>query len=339
MLYTDRIIENAKHSDSHVVLPEGEDVRMITAASRLTEEGISKVTLLGDIDKILHSAKSGGITLKDVEIINPVSSAYEKEFGELAFDRLIKKGVNSEEAHELSKISLNFGALMVLSGKADACVAGAVNTSAEVVRAALRFIGLKENTRSLSSAFLMLSPSEDKAFTFGDCGVIPDPTAEQLAELAVESADSHSMLTGEDAKIAFLSFSTMGSAKHKRVTKVIEALKIAKRIRPDLEMDGELQFDAAVDAAIGVSKAGNSAVAGKANVLIFPDLDSGNIGYKIAQQLGGYTALGPLLQGLKSPMHDLSRGSSADDILLVSAIAALQSAKNSETIKEIHANI
>ncbi|MCH7955439.1 MAG: phosphate acetyltransferase, partial [Candidatus Marinimicrobia bacterium] len=130
-----------------------------------------------------------------------------------------------------------------------------------------------------------------------------------------------------------------GSAKHKRVTKVSEALKIAKRLRPDLEMDGELQFDAAVDAAIGVSKAGNSAVAGKANVLIFPDLDSGNIGYKIAQQLGGYTALGPLLQGLKSPMHDLSRGSSADDILLVSAIAALQSAKNSETIKEIHANI
>ncbi len=339
MHYTDRIFENAKQVNSHVVLPEGEDVRTITAASRLTERGISKVTLLGDSAKMLQSAMKGGVNLKNVSIINPVSSEYENEFSELVLNRLMKKGVSSERAQELGKKSLNFGALMVLSGKADACVAGAVNTSADVVRAALRYIGLKENTRALSSTFLMISPTEDRAFTFGDCGVIPDSTAEQLAEIAVESADSHSLLTGEVAKIAFLSFSTKGSAKHKRVSKVNEALKIAKLLRPDLEMDGELQFDAAVDAAIGANKTEGSEVAGKANVMIFPDLDSGNIGYKIAQQLGGYTALGPLLQGLKSPMHDLSRGSSADDIVLVSAIAALQSVKNSEIKKEFYADI
>ena len=339
MHYTDRIFENAKQVNSHVVLPEGEDVRTITAASRLTERGISKITLLGDGTKIFQSAVRGGVNLKNVSIINPVSSEYENEFSELILNRLMKKGVSSERAEELGKKALNFGALMVLSGKANACVAGAVNTSAEVVRAALRFIGLKENTRILSSTFLMISPTEDKAFTFGDCGVIPDPSAQQLAEIAVESADSHSLLTGEVAKIAFLSFSTKGSAKHKRVSKVNEALKIAKLLRPDLEMDGELQFDAAVDSVIGANKAEGSKVAGKANVMIFPDLDSGNIGYKIAQQLGGYTALGPLLQGLKSPMHDLSRGSSADDIVLVSAIAALQSVKNSEIKKEFYANI
>lgn len=339
MHYTDRIFENAKQVNSHVVLPEGEDVRTITAASRLTERGISKITLLGDSAKILQSAMRGGVNLKNVSIINPVSSEYEYEFSELVLNRLMKKGVSSERAEELGKKALNFGALMVLSGKADACVAGAVNTSAEVARTALRYIGLKENTRFLSSTFLMISPTEDKAFTFGDCGVIPDPSAQQLAEIAVESADSHSLLTGEVAKIAFLSFSTKGSAKHKRVSKVTEALKIAKLLRPDLEMDGELQFDAAVDVAIGANKAEGSGVAGKANVMIFPDLDSGNIGYKIAQQLGGFTALGPLLQGLKSPMHDLSRGSSADDIVLVSAIAALQSVKNSEIKKEFYANI
>ena len=339
MLYTDKIIERAKQVNSHVVLPEGEDVRTIAAAAQLTEKGIAKVTLLGDTEKILHSASNGGINLKNVAIINPVSSEYENEFAELVFVRLVKKRVSRAEAQELSKNSLIFGALMVLSGKVDACVAGAVNTSAEVVRTALRFIGLRANTRSLSSTFLMISPTEDKAFTFGDCGVIPNPSAEQIAETAVEAAESHSLLTGEEPRIAFLSFSTKGSAEHKRVSKVREALKIAKKLRPDLEMDGELQFDAAVNAAIGANKAKGSEVAGKANVMIFPDLDSGNIGYKIAQQLGGYTALGPLLQGLKSPMHDLSRGSSVDDIVLVAAIAALQSVKNRKTKKEEYANV
>ena len=339
MLYTNKIIERAKKVGSHVVFPEGEDVRTISAASRLTEKGIAKVTLLGDNDKILQSASNGDINLKNVSIIDPISSEYNNEFAELAFNRLMKKGVSNEEAQEMSKNSLNFGALMVLSGKADACVAGAVNTSADVVRAALRFIGLKENRRTLSSTFLMISPNEDKVYSFGDCGVIPDPTAEQLAEIAVESADSHSVLTGEEAKIAFLSYSTKGSADHERVSKVKNALEIAKKLRPDLEMDGELQFDTAVDETIGASKAKDSGVAGKSNVMIFPDLDSGNIGYKIAQQLGGYTALGPLLQGLKSPMHDLSRGCSADDIVLVAAIAALQSVNNSEIKKEIYADV
>ncbi len=322
-----------------MVLPEGEDIRTITAASQLTESAVSEVTLIGDLIKIQERAANNGINLKDIPIINSAASEYENEFCELAFDCLAEKGINRGEARELTKKPLNFGALMLLSGKADACVAGAVNTSAEVARTALRFIGLRGNTRLLSSTFLMISPNGEEAFTFGDCGVLPDPTAKQLAEIAVESADSHSVITGEEVKVAFLSFSSKGSARHKRVDKVKEALEIAKKLRPDLKMDGELQFDAAIDSAIGSNKAPGSRVAGKANVLIFPDLDSGNIGYKIAQRLGGYTALGPLLQGLKSPMHDLSRGSSADDIVLVSAIAALQSVKNSETKKEIYANI
>ena len=339
MLYTEKIIERAKRAGSHVVLPEGEDIRMITAASQLTESAVSKVTLIGDMIKIQERAAADGIDLKAVSIINPAASEYENEFCELAFNRLMKKGINREEARELTKQSLNFGALMLLSGKADACVAGAAHTSAEVARTALRFIGLRENTQLLSSTFLMISPNGEKAFTFGDCGVVPDPTAQQLAEIAVESADSHSVITGEEVRVAFLSFSSKGSAGHKRVDKVKEALELAIKLRPDLKMDGELQFDAAIDSVIGSNKAPGSEVAGNANVLIFPDLDSGNIGYKIAQRLGGYAALGPLLQGLKSPMHDLSRGSSADDIVLVSAIAALQSVKNSEIKKDIYANI
>lgn len=339
MSFIKKIIERAKQADAHVVLPEGEEIRTVIAASNIVESGISKVTLLGNSDKILKLAKSNAVDLKDVSLIDPVASEYQNEFSELAFNHLMEKGVSKEKAEELTKNVLNIGALMVLSGKADACVAGAVNTSADVIRAALRFIGLKETNRYLSSTFLMIAPNEDKTVTYGDCVVIPEPSAEQLAEIAVESADSHSFLTGEKAKIAFLSFSTKGSANHERVSKVKEALQIAKELRPDLEMDGELQFDAAVNEAIGASKAEGSAVAGNANVLIFPDLDSGNIGYKITQQLGGYTALGPLLQGLNSPMHDLSRGCSADDILLVTAVAALQSVNNKKTKKEEHAYV
>ena len=234
---------------------------------------------------------------------------------------------------------VNFGALMVSTGKVDGCIAGAVNESGEVIRAALKYIGLSEESRLLSSSFLMISPDGNKAYTFADCGVIPVPSAAELATIAIASGRNHISLTGEDPKIAFLSFSTKGSADHKRVDKMREALQIAQEQCPDYLMDGELQFDAAFDTKIGNEKAPGSDVAGQANVFIFPDLDSGNIAYKIAQRMGGYGALGPILQGLKFPMNDLSRGCSSEDIVNVAAITAVQTENINNKENKIYANV
>ena len=334
-----RIIDGAKSGSVKLVLPEGEDVRTLLAARELMDSEIADVTLLGDISAVQSTALDNRIDLKGVSIIDPESSEHENEFTDLAFDLLGERGKTREEAAEEAKRAVNFGALMVTSGKADASVAGAVNTSAAVARAALLFIGLKKGTELLSSSFFMISPDRQKAYTFADCGVVPDPDPKQLAEIAIESAQSHKLLSGEKPKIAFLSFSTKGSAAHAKVEKVTEALEIARNIRPDLEMDGEFQFDAAVDAEVGKRKAPESAVAGKANVLIFPDLDSGNIAYKMAERLGGFTALGPLLQGLKAPMHDLSRGCTSKDIVEVAAIAAFQSIMINVGSEAIYADV
>ncbi len=334
-----RIIDGAKSGSVKLVLPEGEDVRTLLAARELIDSEIADVTLLGDISAIQSTALDSQIDLKGVSIIDPESSEHENEFTDLAFDLLGERGKTREEAGEEVKTAVNFGALMVTSRKADACIAGAVNTSAEVARAALRFIGLKRGVKLLSSSFFMISPDRRKAYTFADCGVVPDPDPKQLAEIAVESAQSHKLLSGEQPKIAFLSFSTRGSAVHAKVEKVTEALEIARRIRPDLEMDGEFQFDSAIDAEVGKRKAPESAVAGEANVLIFPDLDSGNIAYKMAERLGGFTALGPLLQGLKAPVHDLSRGCTSQDIAEVAAIAAFQSIMINVENESIYADV
>ena len=334
-----RIIDGAKSGSVKLVLPEGKDVRTLLAARELIDSEIAEVTLLGDISAVQSTALDNKIDLKGVSIIDPESSEHENEFTDLAFDLLGERGKTREEAAEEVKRSVNFGALMVTSGKADASVAGAVNTSAEVARAALLFIGLKKGTELLSSSFFMISPDRQKAYTFADCGVVPDPDPKQLAEIAIESAQSHKLLSGEQPKIAFLSFSTKGSAAHAKVEKVTEALEIARSIRPDLEMDGEFQFDAAVVAEVGKRKAPESAVAGEANVLIFPDLDSGNIAYKMAERLGGFTALGPLLQGLKAPMHDLSRGCTSKDIVEVAAIAAFQSIMINVESEAIYADV
>ena len=339
MNYVQRIIDGAKSGSVRLVLPEGEDVRSLLAARKIIDSEIADVTLLGDISAIQSTAVDNKIDLKGVSIIDPESSEYENEFTDLVLDRSGGRKMSREEAGKKAKKPVNFGALMVSSGKAHACVAGAVNTSAEVARAALRFIGLKKGVNLLSSSFFMISPDGQKAYTFADCGVLPDPNPKQLAEIAIESAQSHKLLSGEQPKIAFLSFSTKGSAAHAKVKKVTDALEIAKSIRPDLEMDGEFQFDAAVDIEIGKRKAPESGVAGEANVLIFPDLDSGNIAYKMAERLGGFTALGPLLQGLKAPMHDLSRGCTSKDIVEVAAIAAFQSIMINVEREEIYADV
>ena len=234
-----------------MVLAEGEDLRTLKAAESLIESKVTEVTLLGDIGKIQISAAENNIDIKGAAIIDPASSEYENEFTGIAFDRLASKGIDRKEAGQMIRSGVNFGALMIDSGKADACVAGAVSTSAEVARAALRFIGLRDDVNILSSSFLMISPDKERAFTFADCGVVPDPTSDQLAGIAIESAKSHEILTGETPKIAFLSFSTKGSASHERVKKVTDALKNAGELDPRIDMDGEFQFDAALDPAIG----------------------------------------------------------------------------------------
>ena len=335
----DQIIHKATDLARNLVFPEGEDLRIISAAADIIESNIAEVTLLGDVGKIQIAATENNIDLDGISLIDPSASEYENEFREIVKGKLSDKGSSADSASEIVRIPVNFGALMVSTGKVDGCIAGAANRSGDVIRAALDYIGLNEKSRLLSSSFLMISPDGNKAYTFADCGVIPDPSAAALATIAIESGKNHKSLTGEEPRIAFLSFSTKGSANHRRVDKMREALGIAQKECPEYLMDGELQFDAAFDAKIGEEKAPESDVAGRANVFIFPDLDSGNNAYKIAQRMGGYEALGPILQGLKYPMNDLSRGCSPEDIVNVAAITVVQTENINTKKNEIYANV
>ncbi|MFH1699261.1 MAG: phosphate acetyltransferase [Candidatus Zixiibacteriota bacterium] len=323
----DQIKDKARSLGRRVVLPEGTEERTIIAAKGLIEQNITKVTLLGEIEKVKILCGQNGLDPESVSIIHPESSPDFDACVELLLERRKDKGMTRDDAAELMKQELFFGAAMVKSGKADASVAGAVNTTGNVLRAALYVIGLAEGINTLSSCFLMTLPkfleTEEKVFTFADCAVVPNPNPKQLASIAASSADTMKKLTGEKPKVAFLSFSTKGSAKHSDIDKVLEALEIFKNKYPGIEADGELQLDAAVIPSIGQRKAPGSAVAGNANVLIFPDLDAGNIGYKLTQRMAGATATGPIIQGLEVPANDLSRGCSAEDIIDVSAIAVV----------------
>jgi phosphate acetyltransferase len=321
------IRNKAKVMKRTVVLPEGTEERTIIAAHSLVDDEIAKVILLGDREEILQLAGDNNLDTNRVEIITPKASPDHESFTDLLFDRRKAKGLTKDEAAELMTSELYFGAALVKTGKADASVAGAVNTTGNVLRAALYTIGLARGTNTLSSSFLMTLPEfageKDKVFIFADCAVMPNPDAEQLASIAVSSAATLKKLVGEEPKVAFLSFSTKGSAKHEDIDKVLEALDIFKTNHPDIAADGELQLDAAVIPKVGAKKAPGSPVAGQANVLIFPDLDAGNIGYKLVQRMAGATATGPIIQGLEKPANDLSRGCSAQDIVDVSAIAVL----------------
>lgn len=313
--------EKAKLKKKKVVLPESHDERVLKAAEILVKENIAEVITIGNEAKIKSDAEKLGVNLAGVEIINPETSELTEEFAQIFFESRKHKGVTLDEAREVMKKDLFFGAMLVREAKADGSVAGSTASTGDVLKAAFQCVGMPKGISVVSSLFLMIFP--DKVYSYADCAVVPNPDAAQLADIAISTADNHKKLTGEEANVAMLSFSTMGSAKHEDVEKVIAATKIANEKRPDLNIEGELQFDAATIESIGKKKAPNSKVAGKANVLVFPTLDAGNIGYKIAQRLGGAEAVGPVVQGLKKPLFDLSRGCSVDDIVNTSVLACL----------------
>ncbi|MCF8241018.1 MAG: phosphate acetyltransferase [Melioribacteraceae bacterium] len=317
----EKIKMQAANRRKTIVLPESHDERVLKAAEKLTKEAIAHVITLGDEDKIRSDAERLGVDLTGVRLINPEKSDKLSDFANIFFNLRKHKGVTIEQARETLKKDLFFGSMLVKESMADGSVAGSTASTGDVLRAALQCVGMPEGISIVSSFFLMIFP--ERVFSFADCAVVPNPDVEQLSDIAVTTADNHKILTGEEPYVAMLSFSTKGSAEHELIDKVREATKIAKGKRPDLNIDGELQFDAAIVDSIGKRKAPESSVAGRANVLIFPDLQAGNIGYKIAQRLGGAEAVGPVVQGLKKPLFDLSRGCSVDDIVNTAAIAVL----------------
>ncbi len=321
------IYQKAKRLNKHIVLAEGEEPRVIEAAIRISRKNIARISIIGNRQRIEEQALD---SLEGINIIEIDKSSDLERYSELLYQLRKHKGITKDKSRELASNPLYYGTLMVKSGDADGMVAGSINSTSDVLRPAFQIIKAKQGIKTISSCFIMVMPAGtafgyDGVMIFGDCAVNINPTAEHLVDIAIASAESARNIANIPfPKIAMLSFSTKGSAKHELADKVIEATKRVQEIMPDLEIDGELQADTALIKSVAFLKAPKSKVAGQANVLVFPDLQSGNIGYKLVQRLAGAEAIGPVCQGLDKPVNDLSRGCTADDIIGVVAITALQ---------------
>ena len=330
MALFDKLIQTAKQNRQRIVLAEGTEPRTLQAADMLLRDEIAYITLIGKPAEV--KAKAAELGLKHIDqatIVDPTDTEATEKYAQLFYELRKSKGITIEDARKTVLNPLYLGCLIIKNGEADGQVAGAMNTTGNVLRAAFQVIKPKKGISVVSGAFLMLLPEncpygENGMLIFADCAVVPNPTAEELAQIAVSSAQTAKDLAGFDPRVAILSFSTKGSAKHEMVDKVIEATKIAKEMAPELALDGELQADAIVP-SVGKSKAPNSDIAGTANVLVFPSLEVGNITYKLVQRLSGAQAVGPILQGLARPVNDLSRGCSPEDIYKTVIITCNQS--------------
>jgi len=329
MDFVTHLRNQAASRNQTIVLPEGTDERMLQAAVQIRAAGIARIILLGDPAKIEQQLSTLNSTGDGISVIDPARSTYCADFARAYFELRKHKGMTPDEAATTIQKPLFFGAMLVRQGLADGMVAGAINATGDVLRAGFQIVGTAPGTSLVSSCFIMVQPNwdcgSDGLLVFGDCAVNPQPNPEQLAEIAITTAATARTLCGFEPRVAMLSFSTMDSGSGPDVEKVARATELARAQAPDLLLDGPLQLDAAIVPAVGQQKAPDSAVAGQANVLIFPDLDAGNIGYKLVQRLAGAAAIGPVLQGMARGVNDLSRGCSVDDIINVTAVTALQS--------------
>ncbi|MCL2838614.1 MAG: phosphate acetyltransferase [Oscillospiraceae bacterium] len=326
MDFMTKIKDLARGANKTIVLAEGEEIRTVQAAAKILKEGLANLILLGNEAKIKELAN--GLDISKATIINPLSSDKSKEFANTLFELRKSKDMTIEQAQEAVKNVLYFGVLLVKLGYADGMVAGAVNSTGDVLRPCLQILKTAPGVSLVSSFFIMIVPNceygHNGMFLFSDCGLVQNPTAEEAAQIAIQSAKSFTTLTGVEAKVGMLSYSTCCSAKSELVEKMQKATLIAQKLAPEIKIDGEFQLDAAIVPAIGKAKAPNCEIAGQANVLIFPDLNSGNIGYKLVERLAKAEAYGPITQGIAKPVNDLSRGCSAEDIVGVTALTAVQ---------------